>query len=160
MTESLKGSNHTATFTLAPLMRHDTKTIILEDFAGPFVEGSHFRVDGLEVILQGARPKANCLISGLARTRLTISTSGVYSDIKDDKVFHFNSLPLIRRYEYYMTEDGSKKSVRIHSSFKTTTHVQPTAFTQWTIKIDEPENLVLDGLSDVLLKWTGTAYFD
>ncbi|KAF7960437.1 hypothetical protein EAE96_000118 [Botrytis aclada] len=158
--ESLKGPDHTATFTLSPIIRHDDKSTILKEFAGPFIGGSHFRVDGLEVILQGARPEAKNLISGLARTRLTISTSGVYADVNKSEVFHFHSLPLIRRYEYYMTEDGSKKSVIVHSSFKTTTHVQPTAFTQWTIKIDEPENLILDNLSGVLLKWTGTAYFD
>ena len=130
------------------------------DIAGPFLDGSHFRVDGLEVLLIGAKPKKECLKRGCTSTRITISTSGVYADIRDGKIFHFTSLPMRRRFEYYMKEDGEKKGLKIRSRFQNSKHVQPTAFTQWAVKLEEPDFFDLSGLTDVQLKWTGTAYFE
>ncbi|WEW55974.1 hypothetical protein PRK78_001409 [Emydomyces testavorans] len=155
--DSLKSNTHTASFTLVP--SNPKIGSYKQDLSGPFIEGSHFRVHGLEVELVGARPRPTYLKRGTATVRIAISTSGIYSDIQDGQVFHFTSLPLQRIYAYEITEAGEKDDVVVHSTFPSTNHAEPPAFTQWTIRLKQPERLDLSGLTDVRLRWTGAANF-
>ncbi|KAI9927078.1 hypothetical protein MW887_003461 [Aspergillus wentii] len=155
MIEGLKGDTHSASFTLAPA---DPKTE--PNFASKFINGSHFRLDGLETFLRGVVPKPEAVKNGVAPVDMQILTSGVYSDIKDGKIFHFTSIPRSVRLSYDLTESGARGDTHIHATFPTKEHAEPTPFTQWTIKLLHPEKLDLSGLTGVDLEWTGKARFE
>lgn len=112
----------------------------------------------MEATLQGIKPKPE---AGLGKSvAIEITTSCIYSDIQDGKVYHFTSRPLQKRFEYLMTPDGGKGEVLVRANYPTTNHSEPTPFTQWTIKIKEPEGLDLEGLNMVESRWEGTARYD
>lgn len=156
MLEGLKGPSHRASFTLAP--RIDPADG--QDFASVFVDGSHFRLDGLETVLRGVLPQPDAIQDGVVQVDIQISTSGVYSDVRNGKVFHFTSVPRSVRFSYELTEDGQQGSTGIHATFPTEYHAEPTPFTQWTIQLLHPEVLDLTGLTGVDLMWKGHASFD
>lgn len=153
----LKDNTHSASFTLVPRTADTSND---EDFASRFTGGSHFRVHGMEVMLLGVVPKPEALKDGVADVAIQISTSGVYSDIQDDKVYHFTTLPLQRRFEYTMTASGETDTVLVKAIYPTKDHAEPTPFTQWTIEIKDPSGLDLTGLTGVELRWEGTARYN
>jgi hypothetical protein len=149
----LKGlkENNSASFTLAPSTNPNDET----SFASCFNEGSHYRLDGMEATLRGAVPKPGEVHDVTVLVVLQITTSGVYSDIQSAKIFHFTSLPQVKRFSYDLTESGETGATRDHAIFETKQHAEPTPFTQWTIKLLHPERVNLDGLTAVDLKWVG-----
>ncbi|RAH57227.1 hypothetical protein BO85DRAFT_449951 [Aspergillus piperis CBS 112811] len=68
--------------------------------------GSHIRLEGLETFLQGVIPQAEAISDGVAQVNIDVSTSGVYADIQDGKIFHFSSLPRQVRLIYEIDESG------------------------------------------------------
>ncbi|EAW13548.1 uncharacterized protein ACLA_055960 [Aspergillus clavatus NRRL 1] len=149
---SLKDSSHSGSFTLTPGLD--------DALAGPFNEGSHFRLDGLEVALLGIVPKPSALQNGLAEVEVKISTSGLYADIQGEKVFHFASQPSHKIFKYTITETGEMAGVLVHAIYPSTDHTEPTPFTEWTITIAHPETLDLTGLTGLKLTFTGRADFE
>lgn len=148
MVQSLKTSN-SATFTLMP------DTSATKDLAGPFKEGSHFRIDGMEVTLLGVTPKNQ----DDRAVSVKISTSGTYADIQDDKVYNFTSLPLERTFQYQVDAEGNKGDVEIRAIYKSDDYAMPTPFTQWTVQAKHPETLDLSKLKEVVIEWKGKARF-
>ncbi|KAL4802413.1 hypothetical protein BDV18DRAFT_163817 [Aspergillus unguis] len=138
-----------ATFTLFP----DTPQA--RGLGGPFREGYHFRIDGMEVTLKGVKPKNqhDRVVS------VKISTSGTYADVQDDQVYNFTSLPLERTFQYQVDAQGNKGDVEIRAIYESHDYAMPTPFTQWTVQVRHPESLDLSGLEDVLIKWKGKARF-
>lgn len=151
MLDGLKGPNHSASFTLVP----DADPNDDQSFASVFTEGSHWRLDGLEATLRGAMPREEKLENGVVLVVLQITTSGVYSDIKDGKIFNFTSLPQIKRFSYDLKATGKIGETRDQAIFESKNHAEPTPFTQWTIKLLHPERVNLDGLTGVDLHWQG-----
>lgn len=156
MIQGLQGESHSASFTLAPSTDPNNK----QNFATVFIDGAHFRLDGLETELLGAVPRPEAIEDGVVQVDIQISTSGFYADIQDEKVFNFTSLPRSTRFSYDITASGERGETHVHATFPTEEHAQPTPFTQWTIKLLHPEKLDLSGLSGVLLHWTGQARFN
>ncbi|KAL4997553.1 hypothetical protein BDV10DRAFT_186144 [Aspergillus recurvatus] len=158
----LQSSTHTACFTLAP--SNDPTT---PDFSSVFIDGGHFRLNGLEAFLVGAAPRPEALQHGVVQVDIQISTSGAYADIKEEivdgvqvaRVFDFVSQPRSVRFTYDLREDGTDGKTRIHAIFPTEYHAEPTPFTQWTIQLLHPERLDLSGLTGVRLEWDGKAHF-
>ncbi|KAI1075144.1 hypothetical protein F5B20DRAFT_595299 [Whalleya microplaca] len=122
--------------------------------------GSHFRLDGLDVVLRGAVPTPDAIQDEKATVDIQISTSGVYADIEDGDIFHFTSLPRSVRFLYDITESGDQGDTQIYGSWPSADHAKPTPLTQWTIKLRHPERLDLSGLTGVDLLWTGNARFE
>jgi hypothetical protein len=144
---------HFATFTFAP---DSFKMSPEQNVAGPFKDGEHFRVLSLRVFLVGARAKfAKDHLD--AQFRLTVSTSGVYADFQDNKMFQFTTKPLTRIPFKYNVEDG-KFVVYAETPFESKDFPAPTPFTQWTIAIKNPEEIDLSGLTDVRLEWKAKYY--
>ena len=156
MIQGLCSDTHSAGFTLTPSDALNMAT----DFASVFIEGSHFRLDGLDVVLRGAVPRPDAVRDGKVAVDIQISTSGVYADIQDGEVFHFTSLPRSVRFSYDLTESGDQGDTHIYGSWPSADHAKPTPFTQWTITLRHPERLDLSGLTGVDLIWTGNARFD
>ncbi|KAK5634675.1 hypothetical protein RRF57_010388 [Xylaria bambusicola] len=152
----LKSSNHTASFMLAPKAEGDDTP----SFASQFVDGSHYRLDGVEATLRGAKAVPGQVQNGVVIVVLQISTSGVYSDINQGKVLSFTSLPQSKRFSYDLKESGEIGETRDHAIYETSQHAEPTPFTQWTIKLLYPERVNLDGLTAVDFQWTGHVRFD
>lgn len=155
MIQDLQGESHSASFTLAPI----TYSKDNQSFASKFVDGSHFRLEGLEAVLRGVVPQPDAIQDGVVQVDLQISTSGVYADVQDGEVFHFTSQPRIVRFSYNLTESGEKGDTLIHASFATEKHAEFTPFTRWAIKLLHPELLDLSGLTGVDLFWKGHAQF-
>ncbi|KAI9929453.1 hypothetical protein MW887_000924 [Aspergillus wentii] len=153
--KGLQSEKHSASFTLAPTLDPADSN----SFASVFVDGSHFRLDGLETFLTGVVPRPEAIRNGVVQVDIDILTSGVYADIQDGKVFHFTSLPRGVRLSYDMTESGETGETHIHAIFPTEEHAEPTPFTQWTIKLRNPEMLDLTGLSGMELHWSGHARY-
>ncbi|KAL4866747.1 hypothetical protein BDV12DRAFT_172387 [Aspergillus spectabilis] len=154
--ESLKNT-YKASFTFIPDSTSDHRN---RELAGPFTDGSHYRISSVEVGLIGAVPKTpndNGTV-----TKLRISTSGIYYDFKaaGSEMFCFTSAPLSRVFEYAMTDTGAVSQIFVEADFTNSdaTHAEPTAFTQWTIEIVNPEDFDLSGLSDIQLTWKGHAW--
>lgn len=149
-----------ATFTLSPTTRTGAGSLAI---SGPFTDGSRFRIQGMRVYLVGAKVKTPAA-NGTGAVTLTISTSGLYTDILRGSVLNFNMLPLSRPFKYNMTasSDGgdSGTTVVIDSIVPSRDYVDPTPFTQWTLTIRQPELLNLTGLRDVKFVWQGTARFN
>ena len=129
--------------------------------AGPFIEGSHFRLDGLEVTLLGVKPNPEALHDKVAEVELSISTSGLYADIQyTGEIFHFTSQPSHKIFKYKIDENGEEAGVTVHATYPSTNHAEPTAFTQWTIQIKHPEKLDLTSLKGIRMAFSGKANFD
>ncbi|KAI1349749.1 hypothetical protein F5Y01DRAFT_326928 [Xylaria sp. FL0043] len=156
MIEGLCGDTHSARFTLVP---RDALSRA-PNFASVFTEGSHFRLDGLDVVLHGAVPAPDAMQDGKVAVDMQISTSGVYADIQDGDVYHFTSLPRSVRFSYDLTGSGELGDTHIYATWPSVDHAKPTPFTQWTITLRHPERLDLSGLTGVDLIWTGNARFD
>ncbi|KAI1271857.1 hypothetical protein F5Y07DRAFT_403944 [Xylaria sp. FL0933] len=156
MIEGLRGDTHSARFTLVP----SDALSRAPNFASVFTEGSHFRLDGLDVVLRGAVPAPDAIQDGKVAMDMQISTSGVYADIQDGDVYHFTSLPRSVRFSYDLTESGDQGDTHIYATWPSVDHAKPTPFTQWTITLRHPERLDLSGLTGVDLIWTGNARFD
>lgn len=156
MIQGLQSDSHSASFTLAPTL--DPKA--QDSFASVFNDGSHFRLEGLETFLQGVVPRPDALKNGVGRVDIDISTSGVYADIQGNKIFHFTSLPRQVRLSYEIAKDGTVLDTLVQAIFPTQEHAEPTPFTQWTIKLRNPEELDLSGLTGVELHWKGNARFE
>ena len=156
MIQGLQSDSHTANFSLEP----STSPNDDQSFASTFVEGSHFRLEGLEAVLRGVVPQPNVTQDGVVQVDLQILTSGAYADVQDGEIFNFTSLPRSVRFSYNLTESGDKGDTLIHASFPTEKYAEFTPFTQWTIKLLRPELLDLSGLTGVDLFWSGNARFD
>ena len=154
--QGLQGESHTANSSLEP----STSPNDDQNFASTFVEGSHFRLDGLEAVLRGVVPQPKTTQDGVVQVDLQILTSGVYADVQDGEIFNFTSLPRSVRFSYNLTESGDKGDTLIHASFPTEKYAEFTPFTQWTIKLLHPDLLDLSGLTGVDLFWSGNARFD
>ncbi|GKZ30946.1 hypothetical protein AbraIFM66950_010720 [Aspergillus brasiliensis] len=155
MIQGLQGESHSASFTLAPTTDASEKN----SFASIFNNGSHFRLEGLEMFLQGVVPQPGAINNGVAQVVIDILTSGVYADIQNGKIFHFTSLARQVRLTYEISETGAIGDTLVHAIFPTSEHAEPTPFTQWTIKIQNPDDLDLTKLSGVELHWNGNARF-
>lgn len=155
MIEGLKGEGHRASFTFAPSIDESD----YPSFAGIFTSGNHFRVSGLEPILSGVLPKPEAIQDGVVTMSIQISTSGVYADIRNGKVYNFTSQPKSIRFEYDLTASGDQGETHIPGIFPTEHHAEPTPFTQWTITVRNPEMFEWDGLTEVKLNWFGHAEF-
>ncbi|EHK19966.1 uncharacterized protein TRIVIDRAFT_155454 [Trichoderma virens Gv29-8] len=149
LVEGLAGETNTGSFTLAP-----NKAL-----AGVFFGGSHYRLSGLDPTLRGALPKKDAVKDGVVIVHLQITTSGIYEDIQDGQVFRFASLPQSRQCSYELNEDGSRGNTWDDPIFETKYHAEPTPFTQWKIKLLNPEDIDLSRLAGVDLKWEGHVRF-
>ncbi|KAB8234569.1 uncharacterized protein BDW43DRAFT_310231 [Aspergillus alliaceus] len=151
LTAGLLGGEHTGSFTLLPE----------GDLANVFSEGSHYRLNGLDATLDGALPNSDSAHDGKVWLKLQITTSGIYADIKEDgRVLYFRSLPQVRRCSYDLDMNGNRLNTRDDPSFETKDHAEPTPFTQWKIKVLNPEDLNLEGLKGVKLLWEGRVRYD
>lgn len=155
--EGLKSANHTASFTLTPNNPVDDSP----SFASQFVDGSHYRLDGMSATLRGAKAKPDRVSNGVVITVIQISTSGVYSDIASNgRISTFTSLPQVKRFSYDLSESGDIGEIRDHAIYETSLHAEPTPFTQWTIKILYPERLDLEDLTAIDFEWSGHVRFN
>lgn len=150
MKDGIQGSGRTGSFTLAPG----------GELASDFHEGWHYRLQGLDPTLRGILPKPSAVKEGVAIVNLQITTSGIYADIYKDKIFRFASLPQVRRCSYELRPDGSRGKTRVFPIFETENHAEPTPFTQWKIKVLNPDDLMLDGLQGIDLQFEGHVRFD
>lgn len=150
MKDGIKGDSHIGSFTLLPE----------KDLASDFDEGSHYRLDGLNPTLLGALPNPDAVKNGVVVVKLQITTSGIYADIDKGKVFYFTSLPQVRRCSYDLGLDGVRGTTRDDPVFETKDHAEPTPFTQWKIKLLNPEDVILDGLEGIDLQFKGHVRFD
>jgi len=149
---SLK-TKHLAIFTLTPDSFKENQK---QNVAGPFKDGEHFRVLSLRVFLVGAKAKPGKDDLD-AEFQLTISTSGVYADFQDNKMFEFTTKPLSRIPFKYNVVDG-KFLPYAETPFESKDFPAPTPFTQWTIAIKNPDEIDLSGLTDVQLVWKAKYY--
>ena len=130
-------------------------------FASVFTDGFHFRLQGLEVFLNGIVPRLEVVQEGgSVRVDIQILTSGVYADVQDNKVMYFTSLPQSKIFSYELAADGNRGRTVISSAYTTEDYNEPTPFTQWTIRLLHPERLNLKGLTGVDLEWTGRARYN
>lgn len=161
MLSGLKGATHSASFTLAPndKLARPKSSSKQEIFASVFTDGSHFRLQGLEVFLNGIVPRPEAVQDGIVCVDIQILTSGAYADIRDDKVFYFTSLPQSKIFSYELAENGSRGRTIIQAAYSTQDYNEPTPFTQWTIRLLHPERFDLSGLTGVDMEWTGRARF-
>ncbi|KAB8268286.1 hypothetical protein BDV30DRAFT_245887 [Aspergillus minisclerotigenes] len=147
--EQLKAS-HKSTFTFIPKSpkTHDHSP------AGPFYDGSHFRINRLEVTLVGA--KSNVTDKNMPDFAFKISTSGVYNDILKSDIFNFVGPVFSREYSYNIVD---KKPVTDTAfTINTNEYSAPPPFTTWTIEITNPGSLDLSGLTSMDLQWHGEKY--
>ncbi|QYS94602.1 hypothetical protein H0G86_001931 [Trichoderma simmonsii] len=149
LVKGLTGETYTGSFTLAPN----------KSLAGVFFGGSHYRLSGLDPTLRGALPKKKAVKDGVVIVHLQITTSGIYEDIRDGQVFRFASLPQSRQCSYELNENGERGKTWDNPIFETKYHAEPTPFTQWKIKLLNPEDVDLSGLVGVDLKWEGHVRF-
>ncbi|GKZ63790.1 hypothetical protein AnigIFM50267_000076 [Aspergillus niger] len=152
----LQSETHRASFTLTPSTDPDSEP----SFASIFTDGSHFRAAGLVAYLRGARPRSESLQNGVYRVNLNLSTSGLYADIQDGKIFHFTRAPQTARVSYDIDADGEIGEIHIDGSFGDEVHAYPTVFTQWTIQLLDGDELDLSQLTGVDLAWRVYARFD
>ncbi|KAF7875154.1 hypothetical protein EAF04_002326 [Stromatinia cepivora] len=132
---------------------------LLPPVPGPFTGGSRFRVFGMRAFLLGAQPLSFDR-DNKALVQLRISTSGVYADVQDGKVYGFTIKPLDRPLEYLVSADGTADPPIKDSIIPSEVYVDPTAFAQWTVKLVNPQDFDLKGLTGLKLYWEGNARFD
>jgi hypothetical protein len=162
MISGLRGNTHNASFTLAPNEKPKTRgsRSAQQPFTSVFTDGCHFRLQGLEVFLNGILPRPEAVQEGgSVRVDIQILTSGAYADVQDDKVMYFTSLPQSKIFSYELAEDGSRGRTVISAAYTTQDYNEPTPFTQWTITLLHPERFDLSGMTGVDLEWTGRARF-
>lgn len=152
----LQSETHSASFTLTPSTGHDSEP----SFASIFTDGSHFRAAGLIAYLRGARPRSENLQDGVYRVNINLSTSGLYADIQDGRIFHFTRGLQTARVSYDIDANGEIGEVHTDGSFGDEVHAYPTVFTQWTIRLLDGDELDLSQLSGVDLAWRVYARFD
>ncbi|KAF7941575.1 hypothetical protein EAE99_001212 [Botrytis elliptica] len=166
---ALQSSSNSVTITLSPSTSTSSSTSAadtsssLPPIAGPFIDGSRFRVFGMRAFLLGATPKPSAFSSSTSRAtiRLQICTSGIYTDIQDGIIYGFTIKPLSRPFEYTVAKDGTVDLPPVKDSIiKSSDYVDPTAFAQWTVKIMNPGDLDLSGLTGLKLYWEGNARFN
>ncbi|KAB8215664.1 hypothetical protein BDV33DRAFT_9559 [Aspergillus novoparasiticus] len=145
---------HKATFTLVATPQASSQAGE-HNFAYPFTNGSHYRLDGLEIQLMDVKPRPEAVHDGRAVVSLKIETSGSYSDIQHDQVFYFVSPMQQKRYSYEIGPDGSFLRIRDKAIFEPTNHAEPPPFTQWTITLETPENVDMSTLNKIQLHWNG-----
>ncbi|KAL1720265.1 hypothetical protein EV715DRAFT_197400 [Schizophyllum commune] len=152
---------YNATFALAP----SPSTIPSGTYnAGPFTDGSSFRVFGLRAFLVGIVPKPEALSQdGTALVWMTIRTSGAYQDIRgDNTVLGFTSMPQERQFKYRVDASGQAipepDGIEVDSIIPMGNHMDPPPFTQWSITLNQPDLMDLAGLQDLKLEWKGEAY--
>ncbi|CAD6444571.1 4a8bab2f-3030-4c8e-b008-82b0b8bc15d8 [Sclerotinia trifoliorum] len=157
---ALQSPSNSVVITLSPeILNNDPSSQNLPPITGPFTDGSMFRVSGMRAFLLGAVP--HTYTNNTALVRLTISTSGVYADVKDNTVYGFTIKPLNRPFEYLMARDGTASLPPIKDSIiKSQDYVDPTPFAQWTVKILNPQDFDLTGLTGLKLYWEGSAHFN
>ncbi|KAE8148376.1 hypothetical protein BDV25DRAFT_141848 [Aspergillus avenaceus] len=157
LVEGLKGSDHSASFTLVPDTDTTGENTTRESFASVFNDGYHYRLDGLRVQLRGAKSASEDTVTA----KLQISTSGVYSDTTEDKeLLNFTSIPQVKRFHYDLSATGEIGETRVDSIFEAVNHTEPPPFAQWTIKVANPDELDLDGLTGIDLHWEGRARYE
>ncbi|KAG6003410.1 hypothetical protein E4U21_002043 [Claviceps maximensis] len=156
MVSGLQSKAHCASFTLAPA----TDSARDFGFASIFTDGSHFRVAGLQAFLRGVVPRPTNVHDGVCRINLNISTSGLYADIQDGKVYRFTRGPQSARISYDITDSGEIGQVHVDGRFGDEVHAYPTVFTQWTIELLDGDKLDLSQLTGVDLAWNVYARFD
>ncbi|KAG6040394.1 hypothetical protein E4U41_000678 [Claviceps citrina] len=152
----LQSESHRASFTLTPA----TDPASSVSFASIFTDGSHFRVASLQALLQGALPRPENIHNGVYRVNVNLSTSGLYADVQDGKVFHFTRGPQTARVSYDITPTGEIGQIHVDGTFGDEVHAYPTVFTQWTIELLDGDKLDLSRLTGVDLAWTVYARFD
>ncbi|KAF7891337.1 uncharacterized protein EAF02_001662 [Botrytis sinoallii] len=150
MINGIKSNDNTASFTL----------LTDKHLASQFVEGSHYRLNGMDPTLNGILPRPEAMQGGVVVVKLQITTSGIYSDIYNNQVFHFSSIPQVRRCSYDLYSNGTRGATRDEPIFETKDHAEPTPFTQWKIKLLNPGEVNLNGLNGINLKWKGRVRFD
>ncbi|KAB8260354.1 hypothetical protein BDV32DRAFT_158790 [Aspergillus pseudonomiae] len=155
MIQGLQGESHSASFTLVPSIDTADKN----SFASVFNNGSHFRLEGLEIFLQGVVPRSEAINNGVAQVDIDIMTSGIYANIQGSKIYHFTGPARQVRFSYEITESGEIGDTVVCARFPTEEHAVPTPFSQWTVKLQNPDDLDLTNLSGVELHWRGKAKF-
>ncbi|OTA07035.1 hypothetical protein A9Z42_0078310 [Trichoderma parareesei] len=152
LVQGLKSETHTGSFTLSPE----------EALAGSFYGGNHYRLSGLDPTLRGAlpNPSASKGADGMVIVQLQITTSGIYQDVQRGEILRFASLPQTRRCSYELKADGTRGETRDDPIFETKYHAEPTPFTQWKIKLLNPEDVDLSRLVGVDLHWKGHVRYD
>ncbi|GAB1210833.1 hypothetical protein APSETT445_009631 [Aspergillus pseudonomiae] len=155
MVQGLQGESHSASFTLVPSIDTADKN----SFASVFNNGSHFRLEGLEIFLQGVVPRSEAINNGVAQVDIDIMTSGIYANIQGSKIYHFTGPARQVRFSYEITESGEIGDTVVCARFPTEEHAVPTPFSQWTVKLQNPDDLDLTNLSGVELHWRGKAKF-
>ncbi|KAK1237728.1 hypothetical protein MKX07_003564 [Trichoderma sp. CBMAI-0711] len=152
LVQGLKSEAHVGSFTLTP-----DKAL-----AGSFYEGNHYRLSGLDPTLRGALPNPDAAKGedGMVIVHLQITTSGIYQDIQQGEIFRFASLPQTRRCSYELKANGERGQTRDNPIFETKYHAEPTPFTQWKIKLLNPEDVDLSRLVSVDLLWKGHVRYD
>lgn len=166
----LSEAQHRTTFTISPLpistdaLPTDAGTVkasSVPTIMGPFKGAYHVRLFGLRVFLIGVVPSQAALSSRRALfVSLQIRTSGIYNDV-DEKgnVLTFSTTPMSRKFQYRIDKDGNiDKDYEVDSVVKNHDHINPTPFAQWSVQINNPEDLDLSGLKDVEFHWPGEAY--
>ncbi|RAK79044.1 uncharacterized protein BO72DRAFT_494401 [Aspergillus fijiensis CBS 313.89] len=152
LTSSEQGNSGTFTLVVTPgADLHEG----VDNFAYPFVGSSHYRLDGMEVILANVKPVPEAVHHGSAVVSLKIETSGTYTDLQGDQVFYFVRLPQKVRYSYEIDADGNFLQARDFVVFTAADHAQPSPFTQWTITVESPQDLDLSACDGLQINWTG-----
>ncbi|KAJ8059761.1 hypothetical protein OCU04_011397 [Sclerotinia nivalis] len=166
---ALQSDSHSVTITFSPSITSTStfssitpaiSSSSLPPVARPFTGGSRFRVFGMRAFLLGAKPLPTSFspVTSKAPILLTISTSGIYNDVQDNVVYGYTMKPLERTFKYMVTKDGT---VQLPYTFDSIIHsadyVDPTAFAQWTVKIENANSLDLSGLTGLELYWEGNA---
>ncbi|KAF5859665.1 hypothetical protein ETB97_002576 [Aspergillus alliaceus] len=150
--DSSQGNKATFTMVATP---QASSTASENNYAYPFVGGSHYRLDGLEILLLDVKPRPEAVHDGRAVVSLKIETSGSYSDIQHEQVFYFVGTTQQKRYSYEIDADGTFLRTRDSAIFEPTNHAEPPPFTQWTITLETPENVDLSTLDKIQLHWNG-----
>ncbi|RDW72357.1 uncharacterized protein DSM5745_07529 [Aspergillus mulundensis] len=156
--DSEKGN--TATFTLKPVP-NPTTTPGASNFAYPFVRGSHYRLEGMQLTLDTVKPYPAAITHGRALVSLLIETSGSYSDIyKDpegetDKALTFVTQAQRKRYSYYVDAEGKFLEEVDQAIFPSTDHAEPPPFTAWKITFETAGDFDVSGLNLVEMTWGG-----
>lgn len=157
MTSGLKDSSqhHTAAFTLVATATSQAASKAGEgNFAYPFAGGTHYRLDGLEILLKGVKPRPEAVRDGRAFISFKIETSGSYCDIRcDNEIFYFVSPVHEKRYSYEIDAHGNFLRTWDAAIFESKNHAEPTPFTQWTITLETPQSVDLNTIDKLELHW-------
>lgn len=119
----------------------------------------------MRAFLSGVIPSTKALASRSPTfVSLQITTSGIYKDIDETgREYTFSTQPLSRTFQYGIDAEGNVQgkldgTFEMDSIQRNNDHINPTAFAQWGVRINNPEDLDLSGLTDVQLYWQGACY--